>query len=121
MLCKYVAQVSINGDPSIAALSSDPLLDDPGLMSNKRGTLTFAHSGKNTQSAQIFFNLNNNGYLDREGFPPFAEVTRGMDHIDAFYQGHGEGGKGDGTDGKSPNQSRIAREGDEYLKQHLPL
>lgn len=88
--------------------------------SNRRGTITFATSGKNTRSSQIFFNLVDNGFLDKEGFAPFAEVVSGMQHIDALYNGYGEGGRGDGKDGKGPNQGRVVREGNEYLDKLFP-
>jgi hypothetical protein len=42
-----------------------------------------------------------------------------MDVIDRIYQGYGEGGGGDGSDGKGPSQNRIQNEGNEYLLKYF--
>jgi len=87
--------------------------------SNSRGTISYAMSGKNSRSNQYFINLVDNKYLDKEGFTPIARVVYGaldthpkdkspivsdtpgdVNIIDRIYSGYGEGGKGDGTDGK---------------------
>ncbi len=43
-----------------------------------------------------------------------------MEHIDALFSGYGEGGKGDGTDGKGPGQGRINNKGNAYLNELFP-
>lgn len=75
------------------------------MKSNTRGTLAFASSGPNTRSCQMFINLANNAYLDKQGFTPIGKlIYGGSTTIDRIYSGYGEGGKGDGTDGRGPNQ-----------------
>jgi peptidyl-prolyl cis-trans isomerase A (cyclophilin A) len=96
------------------------LPDDPALASNRRGTLSFASAGPNTRANQIFINFVDNAYLDNEGFAPFARVLSGMNIVDKLYSGYGEGGRGDGRDGKGPSQWRISQQGNQYLNEFFP-
>jgi cyclophilin family peptidyl-prolyl cis-trans isomerase len=95
-------------------------LDDPVVGSNKRGFVSFATSGKDSRTTQMFINLVDNKNLDGMGFAPFARVTAGMDVVDALYSGYGEGGAGDGSDGRGPSQARVQAEGNKYLKSVFP-
>ena len=47
-------------------------------------------------------------------------LYQGMQYIDALYAGYGEGGRGDGKDGKGPSQGRINRQGNQYLDEFFP-
>jgi peptidyl-prolyl cis-trans isomerase A (cyclophilin A) len=84
-----VTQFGIAGDPSLNKEwlfgKSKVLLDEPRLQANKKGTLSFASSGKNSRQTQIFINLNNNdglpNSLDAQGFVPFARVIKGADDV----------------------------------------
>lgn len=50
----FVAQFGINGDPQVqATYRSLAIKDDPVLQSNKRGTLVFATSGKDSRTTQV--------------------------------------------------------------------
>jgi cyclophilin family peptidyl-prolyl cis-trans isomerase len=116
-----MAQVGIAGDPLKGKeWKKKSIVDDPVLHSNQRGTITFATSGKNTRTTQIFFNFGNNGYLDQQGFAPFAEIIEGVDVLDLLYDGYGEGGRGDGSDGKGPSQGKIQQLGNTYLDEVFP-
>ena len=88
--------------------------DDPVLSTNKRGTVTFATSGPNSRTTQIFINTNNgpqgNKFLDGQGFSPFAEVIKGMDIVDRIYAGYGE----------KPNQGEIQNRGNACLSEEFP-
>lgn len=54
-------------------------------------------------------------------FSPFAVVKGdGMSVVDKLYSGYGEGGSGDGSDGKGPSQGRLQEEGNKYLKKVFP-
>ena len=50
------------------------------------------------------------------GFAPFGEVVKGMDVVDQFYNGYGEGA----PQGKGPQQGRIHAEGNAYLNKEFP-
>lgn len=115
-----MAQVGMSGDPAVtASWRGKSIPDDPPQQSNRRGTVTLAHAGKNTRSNQIFFNLVDNKYLDKD-FVPFAEIEEGLEYVDLIYSGYGEGGNGDGKDGKGPSQGRIQRQGNRYLSETFP-
>jgi cyclophilin family peptidyl-prolyl cis-trans isomerase len=72
----FVVQFGIAADPAKA--KPEAIKDDPVIQTNARGTLTYATSGPNTRSTQLFINTRNggNGGLDRQGFAPIAEVIR---------------------------------------------
>lgn len=118
VLPHFVSQFGINGDPKTQAKWRDKSLkDDPVLVSNTRGTLSFATSGTNTRTTQMFINTAKNKNLDKMGFSPIGEVVEGMEEIvDRFYSGYGEGA----PKGKGPDQSKIQSQGDAYLKKKFP-
>ena len=113
----FVAQFGINGDPDVQKeWRNKNLKDDPVLATNKRGRLVFATGGPNTRTTQMFINYKDNTFLDRSGFSPIAEVTSGMDVVDALYKDYGEGA----PSGRGPNQGGIQSKGNAYLKESFP-
>ncbi|GAX13569.1 hypothetical protein FisN_3Lh137 [Fistulifera solaris] len=111
VLPNFVVQFGINGNPSIQLeWKTKVLQDDPVKESNKRGTLTFATSGKNTRTTQLFINLNDNAALDQQGFAPIGEVIEGMEYIDKISSNYRE----------RPNQGQIVNKGNAYLLQEFP-
>uniref|UniRef100_A0A7S2SAQ7 Peptidyl-prolyl cis-trans isomerase n=1 Tax=Eucampia antarctica TaxID=49252 RepID=A0A7S2SAQ7_9STRA len=114
----FVSQFGINGDPTTQSYwRSKSLKDDPVKVSNKRGTVVFATSGPNTRTTQMFINTGDrNDFLDKQGFSPCGEVVEGMDIVDRFYSGYGEGA----PSGKGPNQGTIQSRGNEYLQSSFP-
>ena len=115
----FVSQWGISSYPEIQSgwEAMGPIQDDPVVASNDRGTVTFATSGPNTRTTQVFINTHNNWYLDSQGFAPIGKVLPagdgygGMEVVDEFYNGYGE----------RPNQSRITEEGSSYLVNEFPL
>ena len=83
-----MTQFGIPGKPEVAAQWKDKkITDDPVVGSNKRGFVSFATSGKDSRTTQMFINLADNANLDGMGFSPFAEVTKGMETVDKIYAG----------------------------------
>ena len=98
----------------------DEVRHNPHRQSNVRGTISFAHAGANTRAFSLFINFADNHYLDKQNFAPIGTVIQGMDYVDALYDKYGEGGKGDGSDGRGPTQGRIGKEGNPYLDKYFP-
>ncbi len=112
----FVAQFGIHGTPEVnRAWKTDRIEDDPVRESNTRGRVTFATSGPNSRTTQVFLNLGNNQTLDRMGFAPFGEV-RDMATADRLHSGYGDGP----PSGRGPVQGRIQSEGNAYLKAEFP-
>lgn len=113
----FVAQFGLHGDPRVnAAWRTQTIPDDPVVKSNTRGTITFATAGPNTRTTQLFINYSDNNQLDTMGFAPFGIVVQGMDVVDAFYSGYGEGA----PRGRGPDQQRIHAQGNAYLNAKFP-
>jgi peptidyl-prolyl cis-trans isomerase A (cyclophilin A) len=113
----FMVQFGINGDPGVSAKWRDATIkDDPVKQSNKRGTITFATSGPNSRTSQVFINFADNSRLDGMGFAPFGEVTTGMNIVDGLYSGYGEGA----PNGRGPDQGRLQAEGNSYLSKQFP-
>lgn len=113
-----IAQFGFYKDPRINNVwLHKPIGDDPVVgNSNKRGTVTFAHSGMNTRSAQVFFNLRDNPQFDAQKFVPFGTVVDGMTNVDKFYDGYGELA----PEGKGPNPNAVAFRGNPLLQDSFP-
>lgn len=107
----FVAQFGLAADPAdTARWDSENLLDDPVEVSNARGRLTFATSGPDTRTTQMFINLADNSGLDSQGFSPFAEIVSGEDVPGKFYSGYGE----------RPDQGMLTARGAAYVEERFP-
>jgi len=112
----FMAQTGLHGSPQVNTAWRDASIpDDPVTQSNTRGMVSFATRGPNTRTVQFFINFGDNSRLDGMGFSPFARVTD-MTPVDALYKGYGEGA----PRGRGPDQSRINREGNSYLRASFP-
>jgi peptidyl-prolyl cis-trans isomerase A (cyclophilin A) len=107
----FMVQWGINGDPEIQQnWVNAKIEDDRVTKSNKRGLMTFATSGKNSRTSQVFINYGDNARLDGLGFSPFGQIIEGMDVVDAINSQYGE----------QPDQGLIQAKGNEYLNKSFP-
>jgi peptidyl-prolyl cis-trans isomerase A (cyclophilin A) len=105
----FMAQFGLNGDPNVqTAWQRASLRDEPPMKSNTRGYVSFTkESLPNTRFTQIFINYGDNSYLDGQGFAPFGQVVTGMQIVDKLFSPPRD---------NEPDQRRILREGNAYLK-----
>ena len=98
-------------DPKVSASWVNAnLKDDPVIESNKKGYVSFATSGEDSRSSQMFINFGDNSRLDGTGFAPFENVVQGMDVVDQIFSGYGE----------TPEQRAIQNKGNSYLESQFP-
>jgi peptidyl-prolyl cis-trans isomerase A (cyclophilin A) len=113
----FMVQWGISGDTAVARAWGDRrIADDPVTQSNRRATVTFATSGPNTRTTQLFVNYRDNTFLDAQGFAPLGEVVEGMDVVDNLWRSYGDAPPG----GRGPDQARIVRDGELYLAREFP-
>jgi peptidyl-prolyl cis-trans isomerase A (cyclophilin A) len=117
VMSDFMAQFGINGDPKVAASwRTARIPDDRVTQSNKRGMVTYATSGPNSRTTQVFINFADNSQLDGMGFAPFGQVVSGMNVADQLYGGYGDGP----PRGRGPDQARLQMEGNAYLTKDFP-
>ena len=117
VLSGFMAQFGISGDPELSTIWREARIpDDTVAESNRRGHVSFATSGANTRTTQMFINYGNNSGLDSQGFSPFGRVTDGMDVVDDLYSGYGEGA----PSGRGPSQQLLQSQGNPYLIENFP-
>jgi peptidyl-prolyl cis-trans isomerase A (cyclophilin A) len=113
----FMVQFGIHGQPAVSKRWADAVIpDDPVVEANLRGYVTFATSGPNTRTTQVFINLVDNKRLDASGFSPFGKVVSGMEVVDSLHTGYGEGP----PSGAGPDQEWIEADGDAYLQREFP-
>ena len=112
MVKNFVVQFGMAADPAISQTwYSSRIQDDPVKKSNGRGTVTFATSGANSRTTQLFINLRDNSSLDGMGFAPFGKlIDGGMNVVGKLHYGYAE----------KPNQSEIMSQGNAYLNAEFP-
>jgi peptidyl-prolyl cis-trans isomerase A (cyclophilin A) len=119
-LPKFVVQWGLCGNPAVSKAWQDEKLrlqDEAVKQSNTRGFVTFAKSGPNTRTTQIYVNMADNSRLDATGFSPFGRVTEGMEVFEKLYAEYGDVA----PRGKGPEQQKIRELGDAYLAKDFPL
>ena len=108
----FVVQFGLSPNPAIStAWHEAKIEDDPVTQTNTKGSLTFATSGPNSRTTQLFINLGENARLDKMGFSPFGTVIEGMDVVETLYSGYGQ----------DPDQEQITEQGNTYLNKNFPL
>jgi peptidyl-prolyl cis-trans isomerase A (cyclophilin A) len=107
----FVVQWGIHADSAVQLnWRTKTIPDDPVTQTNRRGTITFATSGPNSRTTQLFINLADNPRLDASGFAPFGLVISGMNAVEALYSGYGQ----------TPDQNQIQAQGNAYLQSQFP-
>ncbi len=114
----FMAQFGMHGEPQVhARWKTATIADDPVVASNTRGTISYAKSGPDSRTTQLFINFGDNADLDAQGFAPFGRVIEGMEVVDQLHAGYGNiadlGGDG-------PDARYIAYEGNKYLEENFP-
>jgi peptidyl-prolyl cis-trans isomerase A (cyclophilin A) len=109
----FMVQFGMSAKPEVSRVwANASIKDDPVKESNTRGMVTFATSGPNSRTTQIFINFGDNSRLNADGFAPFGEVTKGMEIVNMLYSGYGE---------NAPQvQSMITSQGKAYLDKTFP-
>jgi peptidyl-prolyl cis-trans isomerase A (cyclophilin A) len=93
----FVAQFGISGFPEVAMVWRERgIQDDPVIMGNTKGRITYAMGGPNSRTTQLFINLADNSRLDADGFAAFGDVVEGMSVVESFYGGYGNDGVSQG-------------------------
>lgn len=117
----FVAQWGIAGDPAVNAVWQERAIpDEPVRQSNVRGFVAYARGGPNTRGVQLYVNLGNNARLDTLntfGFPPVAQVIRGLPVVDSLYAGYS---CRRGSMNTCPDQDSINVKGNQYLGRAFP-
>lgn len=115
----FVAQFGLcNSEEKNMFYRSRPIGDEPVATSNKKGTISFARSGKNSRTSQLFINLKDNPFLDdmdfggAVGFPPIARIDNGMEVVDQLFGGY--------ADAPTSRQDSIATKGMSYTQRVFP-
>jgi cyclophilin family peptidyl-prolyl cis-trans isomerase len=107
----FMVQWGINGDPETQKVWRDRnIRDDVRRVPNSKGRITFANSGPNSRSTQIFINYKDNAHLDGQGFAPFGEVIEGMAIVESINAEYRE----------KPDQQLIQTQGNAYLDREFP-
>ncbi len=113
----FMVQFGISGYPQLNEVWRPARIpDDVPKESNQRGKLTFATSGPDSRTVQLFINYGDNAMLDGQGFAPIGQVTEGMEVVDSLYKGYGEGA----PRGRGPSQQNLQEEGNTYLREKFP-
>lgn len=109
----FMVQFGINGDPKLNAVWREANIpDDSVTQSNRRGFITFATSGPNSRTTQVFINFKDNAGLDGQGFAPFGQVVTGMEVVDMLNGEYGEQ--------PSQAQPQIQSGGNAFLAKNFP-
>jgi len=90
--------------------------DDPKIQKFVRGSLSFAGSGENSRTTELFIaNSNENPFGNPYWEVPIGKVLN-MEIVDKIYSGYGDVE----PHGTGPSQQRMYKEGNTYLRKDFP-
>eukprot|EP00986_Skeletonema_menzelii_P006622 scaffold2527_cov185-Skeletonema_menzelii.AAC.9 len=108
-------------DKELKTFSQSTIPDDPkrpDLLPFKEGMMSFAGSGKNSRSSQMFIAYDGAGNLGQSPWEtPFGHVTSGLENVKNFYKEYGDMPPW----GKGPEQGPIHSRGASYIESEFPL
>jgi len=119
----FLVQFGVAGDPTVTKeWDEKPVLqDDRNVLGNdpfRRGMISFAGSGPNSRTTQMFIAFGDSTYLGHSPWEtPFGRVIEGMDVIDRFYSGYGDLSV---FGGKAPSSAEIERNGATWVSERFP-
>jgi len=107
----FMVQWGIASNPTETEKWKTPIQDDPVLesISNTMGMVSYAKTGPNSRTRQIFVNTVDNTFLDAQGFTPFGKVVKGMDVLTSMY-----------VSNPVPSQPSYIRDGNTWILQEYP-
>jgi peptidyl-prolyl cis-trans isomerase A (cyclophilin A) len=111
----FVVQFGMHGDPKVTKQWQEQTIeDDKVTQSNETGCVTFATSGQNARTTQVFINLKDNPGLDEypQNFAPFGKVVEGMDVVRSFNSQY--------LDAPTGAQGQITEGGNVFLDEEYP-
>ena len=115
----YVIQFGITDIEAVNSYwDKRPIVDEPGIAKNEKGTISYARDGANSRTVQLFINLRDNVKLDTvnyngtKGFTPVARIIEGYETVEKFYGGYGFE--------PARLQDSIMVKGNSYLKRTFP-
>jgi peptidyl-prolyl cis-trans isomerase A (cyclophilin A) len=108
----FVVQWGLHPNPAVQARwEKARLKDEPRKQRNRLGYVAFAATGEtDSRSTQVFINLKDSPDLDAQGFAPFGDVVQGIGVTAILNSRHGQ----------KPDQQRILKQGNAYLKATFP-
>lgn len=108
-------------DKELKAFAQSTIPDDPKqphLLPFKEGMMSFAGSGPNSRSSQMFIAYDRAGGLGQSPWEtPFGKVTSGLENVKNFYKGYGDMPPW----GHGPEQGPIHNRGASYIESEFPL
>eukprot|EP00928_Gymnodinium_smaydae_P023068 TRINITY_DN19182_c0_g1_i1.p1 TRINITY_DN19182_c0_g1~~TRINITY_DN19182_c0_g1_i1.p1 ORF type:complete len:477 (+),score=47.38 TRINITY_DN19182_c0_g1_i1:64-1431(+) len=117
----FITQFGISGDPTVTRKwrQKGTIPDDPHWQKRgfNRGWLSFAGSGSNSRTTQLFVAMGDSGLGEALHEVPLGRVVQGMESVDRWYPGYGELQV---FGGRAPDQGRLEREGLSYTKREYP-
>ena len=112
--------IGYTSDKELKALAQSTIPDDPKrprLLPFKEGMMSFAGSGPNSRSSQMFIAYDSAGSLGQSPWEtPFGKVTSGLENVKNFYKGYGDMPPW----GKGPQQGPIHNRGASYIESDFP-
>lgn len=112
--------ISYSTDQDLRRIGNSHIQDDPKHeppIPFREGIISFAGSGPNSRSSQIFISYGSAPSLGRELWEtPVGEVINGMENVRELYSGYGDMPPW----GKGPLQGKIHR-GPKYIEEEFPL